>query len=543
MPFYAFDFCYIEMDKDLQCFDPIYLEEETEDGGEKIEFLEDVNGDDVDENVADSCKSQAQVEDAASTKKTLVIESCDLSTAVNAFLDCIIIKADHPDCFFIRLEHQDTKSMISEIRAELEEMTRNKESIVASPTVGQYCIAENEAGYQRAKVLKLQHINDVAYAQLLYVDLGKVEWVNYNSLVTLPNAFYGIPSVAIRCMLYGVKPKGKDWSESAMECFSNFTAENSGKKYLIRPREVVHLNGNLITKVDLFCKNLNEKESMGDCLLQLDDVEIGDRAADFSDRIIEEELENISFPIPVENKENCQSLNTPVFSNLKTDYHFLLPTFSRTAITLSNNNNLKPNKNDFSSMNLSVSCVSHSGCAYIRWLDAQHGAVDLNTIEIRLEEIYHNVNNQHPVPLKEITCNLSGKQNEVLYCVVRMGEGGNAIYMRCLIMSIASLALQYTLDRKPMFAADKVIVYLVDHGAKIRARVDELYLLEKSLYNIPICVYEYNWVDVLCQSERDFSKCCTERALRNYRHLKMQKKHFDKRSVISDSFIVDTSAA
>ncbi|OUC50035.1 tudor domain protein [Trichinella nativa] len=420
------------MDEDLQCFDPIHLEEETEDRGEKIEFLEDVNGDDVDENVADSCKSQAQVEDATSTKKTLVIESCDLSTAVNAFLDCIIIKADHPDCFFIRLKHQDTKSMISEIRAELEEMTRNKESIVASPTVGQYCIAENEAGYQH-----------VAYAQLLYVDLGKVEWVNYNSLVTLPNAFYGIPSVAIRCMLYGVKPKGKDWSESAMECFSNFTAENSGKKYLIRPREVVHLNGNLITKVDLFCKNLNEKESMGDCLLQLDDVEIGDRAADFSDRIIEEELENISFPIPVENKENCQSLNTPVFSNLK----------------------------------------------------------------------------------------------------IRMGERENATYMRCLIMSIASLALQYTLQRKPMFAADKVIVYLVDHGARIRARVDELYLLEKSLYNIPISVYEYNWVDVLCQSERDFSKCCTESALKNYRHVKMQKKHFDKQSAISDSFIVDTSAA
>ncbi|KAL1241520.1 Tudor domain-containing [Trichinella spiralis] len=513
MPFHAFDFCYIEMDNDLQCFDPIHLEEETEDRGEKIEFLEDVNGDDVDENVADSCKSQAQVEDAASTKKTLVIESCDLSTAVNAFLDCIIIKADHPDCFFIRLEHQDTKSMISEIRAELEEMTRNKESIVASPTVGQYCIAENEAGYQRAKVLKLQHINDIAYAQMLYVDLGKVEWVNYNSLVTLPNAFYGIPSVAIRCMLYGVKPKGTDWSESAMECFSNFTAENSGKKYLIRPREVVHLNGNLITKVDLYRRNLNEKESVGDCLLQLDDVEIGDRAADFSDRIIEEELENISPPIPVENKENCQSLNTPVFSNLKIDYHFFLPTVSTTAITLSNSD-LKPNENDFSSMNLSVSRVSHSGCAYIRWLDAQHGAVDLNTIEIRLEEIYLGI-----------------------------GEGENTIYMRCLIMSIASLALQYTLQRKPMFVADNVIIYLVDHGASIRARVNELYLLEKSLYNIPFCVYEYSWVDVLCQSERDFSKCCSESALKNYRHLKMQKKHFDKQSVITDSSIVDTSAA
>ncbi|KRY00831.1 Tudor domain-containing protein 6 [Trichinella pseudospiralis] len=527
------------MDDDLQCFDPIYLEEETEDEGEKIEFLEDGNWDNVDENTLGSLKSQAQAEDVGSTKKALVIESCDLSSTVNAFLDCIIIKADHPDCFFIRLEHQDTESMMSEIRAELEEMTNNGESIVACPAVGQYCIAKSEAGYQRAKVLKLQQINGVAYAQMLYVDLGKVEWINYNSVVTLPNAFYGIPSVAIRCMLYGVKPKGKDWSKSAMECFFNFTAENSGKKYLIRPREIVPLNGNLITKVDLFRRNLNEKESVGDCLLQLDDVEIGDREIDFSDRIIEEELENIS--PPVENKENPQSLNIPFSSSLNTNYHFILPTVSKTIITL-RNSDLKPNENDFSSANLFVSYISHSGCAYIRWLNGIHDAVDLNMIESRLEQIYCDVNNQYPVPRNEITCNLSGNQDEVICCVVRIRNDKQVTYNRCLIMSIASLAVEYTLNRKPVLTVEKVMVYLIDHGTSRSVFVDELYLIEKSLYDIPICTYEYSWVDVLSQSESEFSKCCSERALKNYRYLKKRKNYFDHQSDITSDRFVDISA-
>ncbi|KAL1283727.1 Tudor domain-containing [Trichinella pseudospiralis] len=487
------------MDDNLQCFDPIYLEEETEDEGEKIEFLEDGNWDNVDENTLGSLKSQAQAEDVGSTKKALVIESCDLSSTVNAFLDCIIIKADHPDCFFIRLEHQDTESMMSEIRAELEEMTNNGESIVACPAVGQYCIAKSEAGYQRAKVLKLQQINGVAYAQMLYVDLGKVEWINYNSVVTLPNAFYGIPSVAIRCMLYGVKPKGKDWSKSAMECFFNFTAENSGKKYLIRPREIVPLNGNLITKVDLFRRNLNEKESVGDCLLQLDDVEIGDREIDFSDRIIEEELENIS--PPVENKENPQSLNIPFSSSLNTNYHFILPTVSKTIITL-RNSDLKPNENDFSSANLFVSYISHSGCAYIRWLNGIHDAVDLNMIESRLEQIY---------------CDWKPRRS----------------YMLCI---------EYTLNRKPVLTVEKVMVYLIDHGTSRSVFVDELYLIEKSLYDIPICTYEYSWVDVLSQSESEFSKCCSERALKNYRYLKKRKNYFDHQSDITSDRFVDISA-
>ena len=67
------------------------------------------------------------------------------------------------------------------------------------------------------------------HVELFYVDFGDWDWRELSSLSRLPGQFLDLPHQAVPCCLAGLSPKGRLWSEEAIDHLMELTQAGSGQ--------------------------------------------------------------------------------------------------------------------------------------------------------------------------------------------------------------------------------------------------------------------------------------------------------------------------
>ncbi|XP_012939180.1 uncharacterized protein LOC101858039 [Aplysia californica] len=123
---------------------------------------------------------------------------------------------DSPDKFFLQKAGIDEElgSLMDSITVKY---VSDSEPCIASPAVGQYCVAlySEDSQWYRGKIVSVQRDQ----CTVLFVDYGNEESISLNNVKQLTPEIARVPIMAYQCTLDGVKESS--WSEAAKEYFES----------------------------------------------------------------------------------------------------------------------------------------------------------------------------------------------------------------------------------------------------------------------------------------------------------------------------------
>lgn len=161
--------------------------------------------------------------DSLSEISKFEIPSPDLSFQPDEHLEVYVSAYENPNHFWIQI--LGVRSL--QLDKLTEEMTRfyssgNPEQRVETLVVGDIVAApyRDHNKWNRARVLG---VLPSGLVDLYYVDFGDNEGLAKESLCRIRSDFLSLPFQAIECNLAGVRPKGEEWSELALDDFDRLT--------------------------------------------------------------------------------------------------------------------------------------------------------------------------------------------------------------------------------------------------------------------------------------------------------------------------------
>ncbi|KAG9347589.1 hypothetical protein JZ751_005159 [Albula glossodonta] len=148
---------------------------------------------------------------------------------------------ENPSEFWIqtqRYAHEFDKLMNS--ISDLYDNSATTTGLVKKPTVGLFCAARSQDNaFYRATVCEVMG----KQAKVYFVDYGNTEVVDWYNIRILPEQYQGLPALALKCCLAGIRPKDEQWSQSASTFFMKvtddkvldvFISDKSEGKYLVQ---------------------------------------------------------------------------------------------------------------------------------------------------------------------------------------------------------------------------------------------------------------------------------------------------------------------
>ncbi|XP_058235134.1 tudor domain-containing 6 isoform X2 [Hemibagrus wyckioides] len=89
--------------------------------------------------------------------------------------------------------------------------------LIRKPVAGILCVAKAKDGmFYRAAICEVVETK----AEVFFLDYGNKEWVECSNFRELPLRYQNIPALAIKCALYGIQPKSKEWDLNATLFFA-----------------------------------------------------------------------------------------------------------------------------------------------------------------------------------------------------------------------------------------------------------------------------------------------------------------------------------
>ncbi|XP_060722863.1 tudor domain-containing 6 [Tachysurus vachellii] len=96
--------------------------------------------------------------------------------------------------------------------------------LIRKPVPGLLCVAKAEDGvFYRATICEVVETK----AEVFFFDYGNKEWVECISLRELPLGYQSIPALAIKCALYGIQPRSKEWDLNATLFFAKAVVDKA----------------------------------------------------------------------------------------------------------------------------------------------------------------------------------------------------------------------------------------------------------------------------------------------------------------------------
>lgn len=109
--------------------------------------------------------------------------------------------------------------------------------VVKNPTVGLYCAAKAEDGdYYRAIVTEISNTK----VNVHFLDYGNSEAVDSCCIKALKEEFKKLPTLALKCNLVDVAPKGGEWSEEACELFAKIVLDKALNVHVVKKEDDNH---------------------------------------------------------------------------------------------------------------------------------------------------------------------------------------------------------------------------------------------------------------------------------------------------------------
>lgn len=110
--------------------------------------------------------------------------------------------------------------------------------LVGDPVPGLLCVAKAEDGvFYRATICEVVEMK----AEVFFLDYGNKEWVECTSLRELPLGYQNIPALAIKCALYGIQPRSKEWDLKATLFFAKAVVDKALDVHVVAKSQDTHL--------------------------------------------------------------------------------------------------------------------------------------------------------------------------------------------------------------------------------------------------------------------------------------------------------------
>ncbi|XP_038591942.1 tudor and KH domain-containing protein isoform X1 [Micropterus salmoides] len=185
---------------------------------------EDINDKDLKVTNADNKEEESVSTDSLSEMSKFEIPSPDLSFQPDEHLEVYVSAYENPNHFWIQI--LGVRSL--QLDKLTEEMNRfynsgnSAQQRVETIVVGDIVAApyRDHGTWNRARVLG---VLGSGLVDLYYVDFGDNGELPRDSLCRMRSDFLSLPFQAIECNLAGVRPKGEEWTEAALDEFEQLT--------------------------------------------------------------------------------------------------------------------------------------------------------------------------------------------------------------------------------------------------------------------------------------------------------------------------------
>lgn len=130
----------------------------------------------------------------------------------------VVQHVDNPSKFWIQTQKYATEFdlLMNELTELYSDLTRSS-GLISKPVAGLVCVAKaKDDSFNRAAICKVFETK----AEVFFLDYGNKELVDCSNLYDLPLWFQNLPALAIKCTLYGVRPRREEWDVNATLFFA-----------------------------------------------------------------------------------------------------------------------------------------------------------------------------------------------------------------------------------------------------------------------------------------------------------------------------------
>ncbi|XP_047657291.1 tudor domain-containing 6 isoform X2 [Tachysurus fulvidraco] len=181
-----------------------------------------------------SCEVETQTQGTEGLKKILT-ESLSPNTDYVA----VVQHVDSPTKFWIQTQKYAAEfELLMHGLTELYSNHTRATGLIREPVPGLLCVAKAEDGvFYRATICEVVEMK----AEVFFLDYGNKEWVEITSLRELPHRYQNIPALAIKCALYGIQPRSKEWDLNATLFFAKAVVDKALDVHVVAKSQDTHL--------------------------------------------------------------------------------------------------------------------------------------------------------------------------------------------------------------------------------------------------------------------------------------------------------------
>ncbi|TSN30246.1 Tudor domain-containing protein 6 [Bagarius yarrelli] len=151
----------------------------------------------------------------------------------------VVQHVDSPSNFWIQTQKYAAEfDMIMNGLTKLYSDQTEVSGLMREPEAGLLCVAKAKDGvFYRAAVCDVSETR----AEVFFIDYGNKEWVECSNIRELPLRFQNIPALAIKCALYGIQPKNKEWDVNATLFFAKAVLDKVLNVHVVAKSQDTHL--------------------------------------------------------------------------------------------------------------------------------------------------------------------------------------------------------------------------------------------------------------------------------------------------------------
>ena len=165
-----------------------------------------------------TAENSAEEEEESDDAVALVVDAVTLPP--QGKFEVYMSHVKSPSAFWVQKRSSET--LLTELSEEMHEYYESRSKSDIRVEVGAFCTVKcvEEEKWCRGRVTGV----DANNVDVFYVDHGNADTVDASSVLPLQNKFAALPAQASSCRLAGVTPAGSEWSDDAIELFTEATS-------------------------------------------------------------------------------------------------------------------------------------------------------------------------------------------------------------------------------------------------------------------------------------------------------------------------------
>ena len=223
-----------------------------------------------------TAENSAEEEDKSDDAAALVADAVELPR--QGKFEVYMSHVKSPSEFWV--QQRSSETLLSELSEEMYEYYASRAKSDIRVEVGAFCAVKSveEERWCRGRVTGIDGDN----IDVFYVDHGNADTIDASSVLPLQNKFAVLPAQASSCRLAGVTPGGGEWSDDAIELFTEATSH----KCLIADVTGVADDGSYI--VNLLDMGMSVAQKMVEAEVAVVVVETSDAAVTLDSSVVDD---------------------------------------------------------------------------------------------------------------------------------------------------------------------------------------------------------------------------------------------------------------